>query len=63
MAIRFRPGRRLTCIERGWTSQYECPDCGHVGMAFEGCDDMEGQREHVRCRGCGKRFVLHFKKP
>ena len=25
MAIRFRPGRQFSCIERGWTDQYECP--------------------------------------
>ncbi len=61
MAIPFRSGRVFTCIERGWTDEYECPDCRHVGMEFLGSDDTEGQRENVRCKGCNKAFVLVFK--
>jgi transposase-like protein len=39
-----------------WPEGVRCPACGGAGVARDGRDDTQPQRQRYRCKGCTGRF-------
>jgi transposase-like protein len=39
-----------------WPEGVRCPACGSAGVARDGRDDTQPQRQRYRCKGCAGRF-------
>ena len=39
-----------------WPEGVRCPACGGAGVARDGRDDTQPQRQRYRCKGCAGRF-------